>query len=144
MMLAAIHRAAPLTIPSELVTAAARCWRAARDAGAPVQQRLYAMLLPHDCGMLAPVFASLMTLYQAALGRPVAVGRATLSSDERLLLGLLDGTRSRRACIACAEGSASALDCALCSTRIMMALTIPSDHPGHDADPAHIRLTIPN
>lgn len=105
-----------------LVTAAARCWRSARDGGEPGQQSLHAMLAAHDCGMLAPVFDSLMTLCEAALGRKIAVGGAALSEDERLLLGLLDGSRQRRACIDCAEGAASALDCAICSTRIMMGL----------------------
>ncbi|WP_132392735.1 hypothetical protein [Novosphingobium sp. PhB165] len=75
---------------------------------------------------------------------PDRVAAAWLSPDERLLLGLFDGTRSGLGCIACTEDSDSALDCALCSTRIMMALTIPSARPGHDADPAHIGLTIPN
>ncbi|QIG78560.1 hypothetical protein [Stakelama tenebrarum] len=107
-----------------LVTAAARCWRRARDGGAPVQQSLYAMLAPNDCGLLAPVFDSLMTLCEAALGRKIAVGSIFLSQDELLLLGLLDGSRQRHACIACAEGAASALDCAICSTRIMMALVM--------------------
>lgn len=109
----------------ELVPAAARCWRAARDEGEPVQQTLHAMLARHDCGMLAPVFDSLMTLCEAALGRPIAVGaRKALSDDERLLVGLLDGSNPRRACIDCAEGPGHALDCALCSTRIMMAMTL--------------------
>lgn len=82
------------------------------------------MLAPLDCGMLAPVFDSLMTLWEAALGRKITVGGVTLSEDELLLLGLLDGSRPRRACIDCAEGAASALDCAICSTRMMMALVM--------------------
>lgn len=122
-------RAAPTLSPDhpsaglrDLVTAAARCWRKARDLGAPVQQRLYAMLAPSNCDMLAPVLDSLMTLYEAALGRKIAVGGATPSEDELRLLGMLDGTTPRRTCIDCAEGPASALDCAICSTRIMLAL----------------------
>lgn len=83
------------------------------------------MLAHHDCGMLAPVFDSLMTFYEAALGRPVLVGRAPgLSVDEHLLVGLLDGSRPRNGCINCAEGQAAALDCAICSARIMLALTL--------------------
>lgn len=113
-----------------LVTSAARCWRAARDRGEPVQQVLHAMLARHDGGMLAPVFDSLMNLYEAALGRAVTVGCVPdLSPDEHLLLGLLDGSRRRNACIDCAEGPATALDCAICSARIMMALTL-SRSPG--------------
>ena len=107
-----------------LIATAARCWRAARDDGAPVQQRLYTALAPHDAGILAPVFDSLMTLCEAALGRAIRVGAATkLSEDEHLLLGLIDGSKRRRTCIDCAAGTASALDCAICSTRIMLGLT---------------------
>lgn len=73
--------------------------------------------------MLAPVFDSLMILCEAALGRPVAVGSgAALSEDERLLIGLLDGSRHRRASIRCTESAATALDCAISSTRIMVKL----------------------
>lgn len=125
----------PADLPSgvrDLVTTATRCWRAARDDGGPVQQRLHALLAPRDCGMLAPVFDSLASLCEAALGRPITVGRsAELSNDERLLIGLLDGSKPRHACIDCAEGAASALDCAICSTRIMIALTIRPDDRLH-------------
>lgn len=124
MMHAPVNSAAARPDVNGMVTVAARCWRAARDTGAPVQQRLHALLSPHDCGMLAPVFDSLMTLCEAALGRKIAVGGAVLSDDENLLLGLLDGSKPRRACIDCADGPARALDCAICSTRIMMALTM--------------------
>ncbi|MEH6758440.1 MAG: hypothetical protein V7676_13160 [Parasphingorhabdus sp.] len=113
-------------LPSELVTASARCWRSARDSNVPVQQRLHVLLSPHSGGMLAPVFDSLLTLYEGALGRPLAVGEAgNISDDEHLLIGLLDGSRLRRACIACPVGAASALDCAICSTRIMIGLASP-------------------
>lgn len=112
-----------LAISAGLVAGAARCWRVARDSGEPVQRCLYALLNPLDYGMLSPVFDSLMTLCEAALGRKIMVGAAArLSDDEHLLLGLLDGSRQRRACIDCAPGAASALDCAVCSTRIMLAL----------------------
>ena len=117
--------ASPPSPASKLVTSAVRCWRSARDCGAPVQQALHAMLVRQDCGMLAPVFDSLMTFYEAALGRSIVVGRAlNLSVDEHLLLGLLDGSRPRRVCINCAEGQAAALDCAICSARIMLVLTL--------------------
>lgn len=123
MMHAAVVRTEALPDTGTLVTAAVRCWRAARDRGEPVQQRLHAMLSRRECGMLAPVFDSLMTLCEAALGWPIRAGDAMAASgDERLLLGLLDGSMPRRACIECSEGVASALDCAICSTRIMIAL----------------------
>lgn len=112
-----------LAISAGLVAGAARCWRVARDRGEPVQRCLYALLNPLDYGMLSPVFDSLMTLSEAALGRKIVVGAAArLSDDEHLLVGLLDGSRQRRGCIDCAPGRASALDCAICSTRIMLAL----------------------
>lgn len=132
---AATQRAELILGAGRLVLAAARCWRMARDGRASVQQCLYMMLSPHEWGMLAPVFASLMTLCEAALGRPIAVGGASLSEDECLLLGLLDGSKSRRVCI----------DCAICSTRIMMTLTKdgPIGYPAHQFYPAGVRLTIP-
>lgn len=119
-----------LAVPADLITAAARCWRKARDESAPVQQRLYALLARYDRDMLAPVFASLMALCEAALGRRLRVGGATPSDDEHLVLGLIDGTLARRACIECAPGMGSALDCAICSLRIMMALA-PENPAGH-------------
>lgn len=111
-----------------LLVEAARCWRKARDTGQSVQPCLYKILASHNCEMLAPVFDSLMHLCEDALGRPVAIGEsAALSGDEHLLLGLIDGSKPRRACIDCAEGAASALDCAICSTRIMMGLALVHD-----------------
>jgi hypothetical protein len=107
----------------DLLPLLARGWRAARDQHACTQQRLHRLLAPRGGGMLAPVFDSLMTLCEAALGRRFAVGVAgTLSADETLLLGMLDGSRRARACLDCAEGAVRALDCSLCSTRIMLAL----------------------
>lgn len=106
-----------------LVITSMRIWRAARDEHEPVQQRLHAMLAPMGCGILAPVFDSLMTLCEAALGRPIVVGQRRRSEDESMVIGLLEGTRSRTACVNCPRATASELDCALCSTRIMLALT---------------------
>ena len=121
MIHTAISRAKAFPVPRELVTAAARCWRSARDSGARAQQHLHALLAPVGGDMLAPVFDSLMTLYESALGRRIAVGKTkALSRDERLLLGLLEGTLPRRSCVRCTEGAAGALECAICSTRIML------------------------
>lgn len=108
---------------ARLLPTLARGWRAARDRHACTQQRLHRLLAPHGAGMLAPVFDSLMTLCEAALGRDFAVGTAVaLSADERMLIDLLDGSRPQRACINCPEGAARALHCSLCSTRIMLAM----------------------
>jgi len=110
-------------IPAILIDAA-RCWRDARDRGQSVQPSLSRTLSQHDCSMLAPVLDSLCLFYEAALGRPMAVGATlTLSDDEHMLLGLVDGSQPR-CCLNCAKGAATALDCALCSTRIMLALTL--------------------
>jgi hypothetical protein len=107
----------------ELLPLLARGWRMARDQRACTQQRLHRLLAPRGAGMLAPVFDSLMTLCEAAMGRRFAVGATgDLSDDERLLLGMLAGSQRPRACLGCAEGAAKALDCSLCSTRIMLAL----------------------
>ena len=117
------------TATAAILIDAARCWRQARDAGHPMQPCLAQALAAHDCTMLAPVFDSLCLFYETALGRPLAVGEAlTLSDDEHLLLGLLDGSRPR-ACLGCTDRAASALDCALCSTRIMLALTLGGPAP---------------
>ncbi|MCZ4107006.1 hypothetical protein O3U67_02815 [Brevundimonas diminuta] len=110
-------------VPAMLVDAA-RCWRDARDSGKSVQPCLARTLDAHDCTMLAPVLDSLYLFFEAALGRPMTVGEAlALSDDEHLLLGLVDGSKPRR-CLNCPRGAATALDCALCSTRIMLALTL--------------------
>ena len=117
----------PASSPSRgiahLLPTLARGWRAARDRHACTQQKLHRLLAPHGAGMLAPVFDSLMTLFEAALGRAVAVGTAAaLSADERMLIDLLDGSRPQRVCIDCPDGAARALHCSICSTRIMLAM----------------------
>ncbi|WP_369060144.1 hypothetical protein ABOZ73_01515 [Caulobacter sp. 73W] len=106
-----------------LVTAAARCCRSARDERQPTQHRLYALLQPLDAELLARVFDSLMTLCESAMNHSFETGvDAAVSADKSLLLGLLDKTGRRDACIDCPEGAAIALNCAICSTRIMMTL----------------------
>lgn len=116
------------TAASVILIEAARRWRRARDAGEPIQPCLARALAAHGCVMLAPVLDSLIRFYESALGRRIEVGRAMrLSGDERLLLGLVDGS-APRACIGCPERAAIALDCALCSTRIMLAMAL--DAPG--------------
>jgi hypothetical protein len=104
----------------ELVTGVARCWRAARDARAPVQQRLHALLVRQDRGVLAPVFDSLLSLWEAALGRPIVTGQAALSVDEHLLLGMLVGTVPH---YRGAGPAAALLDIAVRSARVMIAMT---------------------
>lgn len=118
----------PLSFVAERPTSAtilieaARCWREARDMGRAVQPSLYRLLTGLGCGMLAPVLDSLMTLWEWAVGRRFAPGSGQISNDERLLLGLLDGSRSLHGGVDCEEGRALALRCAITSTRIMLAL----------------------
>lgn len=110
-------------VPAILI-GAARCWRDARDSGQSVQPCLSRTLDQHDCTMLAPVLDSLCLFYEAALGRRMAVGEAlALSDDEHLLLGLVDGSKPCQ-CLACPQEVGATLACALCSTRIMLALTL--------------------
>lgn len=112
-------------VSADITTVAIRCWRRARDAGAPVQRRLYDALAQFEAGVLAPVFAGLLAACEAALGRPIEAGSAAGSSaDERLVLAMLEGSRTPRSCISCDAGTASMLDCAICSARIMLSMTI--------------------
>jgi len=118
----------PPTPEATAVTAilidAARCWREARDSGRSAQPCLSRTLDRHDCTMLAPVLDSLCMFYEAALERPMTVGDAfTLSDDEHLLLGLVDGSKPRQ-CLTSARDVGATLACAVCSTRIMLALTL--------------------
>ena len=110
---------------SAILIDATRCWRAARDNGQPIQPSLSHALTTHDCAILAPVLDSLISFYEAALGRPIMTSQTMArSEDEDLLLALLDGSIRRQACIQCPNGAATALDCAICSTRIMLALVL--------------------
>ncbi|MES1971256.1 MAG: hypothetical protein V4472_02290 [Pseudomonadota bacterium] len=117
---------------SIMVLDAARCWRAARDSGASVQPRLTVVLRDHACEILAPCFDSVMAICESALGRQLRVGEGeSTSEDEHLLLGLIDGSKRRRACLECRDSIASALDCALCSLRIMMGMALASSGRTH-------------
>ena len=115
-------------LPSQatLLVTAARCWRSARDRGVSSQPRLHAMLAPLGLGLLAPAFDSFMALCEAGFGRPIRVGSApAVSHDEGVLLRLIDGSQTRRACMRCDAGTGSALDCAICSMRAMLRATTP-------------------
>ena len=124
MMHVIVERVRALPDLQGLVNAAARCWRLARDTGRPAQQRLHAMLSRHECGILAPAFDSLMTLYEVLLGRPLVVGRTSPSDDEHLLADLLAGSRARSACLEYSKGIALAFDCAISSMRILIVQAV--------------------
>lgn len=72
-----------------VIVNAARCWRAARDAGQPVQQRLHALLAPLGYDMLAPVFDSIMKLGECCLGRALCRGCPFGPDGDEALLCLL-------------------------------------------------------
>ncbi|MFC0204003.1 hypothetical protein [Novosphingobium soli] len=126
MMHAPIVRAAAPARLEGLVTAAARCWRSARDKGAPAPARLYALLSPDHWEMLVPALDSLMTLYEGALLRPVTTGTgAEPSQDEDRLARLLMGRPAPdEEGIACPPGLERAFTCALQTTRVMIALVM--------------------
>lgn len=83
------------------------------------------MLAVKACAVLAPVLDSLFCFYEAALERPLAVGNArNLSADERLLVELVQRPGLCRARMGCAAGAMADLNCALCSTRVMLSLAL--------------------
>ena len=108
---------------SQTLVDVARCWRAARDQGNPVQPRLFQLLARRSGDMLAPVFDSLLTLYEAVLGRPVVVGHAqSLSQDERHLVDLMQGAQR----LPSTGDTICAFECALSSTRLMIDRACPA------------------
>jgi hypothetical protein len=106
----------------------ARVWRGARDDGAAVELALYETLLPDHDGVLAPVFASFMALYESWLGRPIRIGQpgAGISHDEEQLLAMLDP--SRASAMVLDDGTTGALAQVVRigaeSTRFMMRLAL--------------------
>jgi hypothetical protein len=113
---------APFTA-SSLTLAATRSWRSARDDGRPAQAALFQALDAYRCGILAPVFASLIAFYESFSGRPIRVGGpgpAGPSADEHHLLVLLEGPGEGGTCDAPDTGLAGAMRIALRSTRIMI------------------------
>ena len=105
-----------------IIVGAMRCWRRARDAGHLAQPYLFRILAEPDFALLVPTLDSLILFFEAALGRLIETGDGRLSEDEQLLLDLVDGAQSGSS-IAHSQESAHVLDCALCSTRIMLART---------------------
>lgn len=104
-----------------IVVEAARRWREARDGAFPVQPHLFATLADKGCGILAPVFDSLLTFFEVTLRRPLRTGFGRrLSDDEILLLDLLDEERHERERPVLTGGTGQAFETALVSTRIML------------------------
>jgi hypothetical protein len=115
------------TVPAAaIIVDAARCWRVARDAGGAVQVALYARLAPLGLGILAPVFDSLLRLFEHSARRafrPGEAGAQALSGDEQHLLRLLAKDDVERAPL---------LRIAIQSTRIMLRLVDGDIVPASD------------
>ena len=128
---------------SSLILAATRGWRSARDSGRPTLAALYETLDRQRFGILAPVFASLIALYESCSGRAIRVGgphSAGPSTDEHRLLGLVDGSRDAGTMTLDAAGPSlrRALRVAVQSTRIMLRLAL--DTVGN-SPPSKVRPT---
>ncbi|MBO9723104.1 MAG: hypothetical protein J7530_01890 [Novosphingobium sp.] len=115
----------PATLPPSVLVDMVRCWTQARREGHLTQPRLANRLDLFDCAVLAPVFDSFCLLLESALDRPFRMGEARhLSSDERLMLTLLEGPELRTVTLPCDRTRGALLDLAIRSTRIMIALTL--------------------
>lgn len=111
------------TAEADLLVEALRCWQQSREDRQEAQPSLYRLLHPKGLAMLAPAFDSLLSMYESALGRPVSVGKpGRPSTDESMLIALIEGQETGSACIDCADSAALSLDCALCSVRILLTL----------------------
>lgn len=124
-------------LPDGIVIAAARCWRSARDAKRPVQPSLHAVLAPHGCEMLTPVFDSLMTLCECCFRRSLCTGCPLApTADERMLCRLLADPSQLDLLVTCRGGAHSggamelAFACALSSARVMIDLTLEPTRGG--------------
>jgi hypothetical protein len=104
----------------------ARNWRIARDVGDPVQPSLYRRLERFGAGLLAPVFDSVMSLFEAGFRRRFRAGNLLdigFSRDEHQLVALLEGTDAT-AFEQFDPSLASAMRIALHSARIMLLSVI--------------------
>lgn len=104
----------------------ARNWRIARDAGDPVQPSLYRRLERFGAGLLAPVFDSVMTLFEAGFRRRFHAGNLLdigFSRDEHRLVALLEGADTT-AFELFDPSLASAMRVALHSARMMLLSVI--------------------
>ena len=122
----------------------ARNWRVARDAGNPVQPSLYRRLERFGAGLLAPVFDSVMTLFEAGFRRSFIAGNLLdigFSRDERDLLALREGADAS-AIERFDPSLASTMRIALNSARIML-LSVIGEVIGIPSAPASSPLFFP-
>lgn len=114
----------PIATESAFLVKAMRCWCLARRETRAAQPHLARLLAPCACEVLAPVLDGLFLSFEACLGRPFVAGhQPSLARDELVLLALL--TRPASADRRFPQSPLKAvLRVALCSTRIMLALTL--------------------
>lgn len=113
-------------IPARLIALCARVRRRSLDRNVPVQPMLARLLARLGLAVLAPVLDSLCRAFEHTLQRAMRTGTGwERSDDERLLCRLVAG-EGPQACLDCPAPSADLLHCALCSTRIMLTLALPS------------------
>lgn len=104
-----------------IIVEAIRRWRVARDGEIAVQPYLFAALADRGCGILAPVFDSLLSLFEAALRRPLRTGEGeALSHDETALIDLLSGVGCDNSEIGTDSGIGIVFGGAVDSARIML------------------------
>lgn len=117
------------TRANQVVIDAARRWRRGRDEGQSIIPYMYADLVRHDCGILAPVFDSLMQICEACLKRRMEMSVGDdCSADEYWLLALIaDSNLADHAPENTNPAIAHVLAGALRSTRAMLALTLPGN-----------------
>jgi hypothetical protein len=119
-------------LSTPLITNALRDWQRASKAGIPVMPYLFAALAEQICALLSPVLDSLFRFYEAALERPLVTGDAErLSDDETLLLVLVSQPDLTAHRLDCSAGIVQGFDCALCSTRLMLAVALEGRPIGH-------------
>jgi hypothetical protein len=122
----------------------ARNWRVARDAGDPVQPSLYRRLERFGAGLLAPVFDSVMSLFEAGFRRRFRAGNLLdigFSRDEHHLVALLEGSDTT-AFELFDPSLANAMRVALHSARIML-LSVIGEVIGVPSPPASTPLFFP-
>ena len=107
-----------------LLLGAVRARAAAREARQPIQVALSQLPALGGAKILSPVLDSLVRFYEAALGRRMAVGSDEAASrDESLLLDLIGSRTTSAECLDCSAVAGAGLDCALCSTRVMLEMS---------------------
>jgi len=115
--------AVALSVAGSMVVGAARVWRAAQNEQRSPQPALYHFLADKGGDMLAPVFDSVLGLYETCSRRAFDAGNMTdtqVTSDEYHLLELLTGQSAPETHADTDPNLLRSLHIALCSTRMML------------------------